>query len=380
MTKEKNTDNDLVMVHKIENPIQLFTETEMDKLVNKIKEKVDGFMPNLATDKSRKEIAAMAYKVSRSKTALEKLSNDLTEDWKNKTKAVVKIRKSMSEQLDQLRDQIRKPLTDWEDEQEKIIAQMKKALEGIKIEGDKALDFWMDTRAERLKEIKVIIENWECIANTPEHNHRFNEVKEMALNKVSLALEKRTSYDKDQAELEALREADKVRKAEDEARIAKEAEDAAQQEEIRLAKENKDRIDKEIEEAAEQAKRNAEQDAVKAAEDKAKAQQKLDEQKEQDIQDALEAKQKAENDAKAAKKAMEVAVKKAANDERQKIIDEDNQRLADEKRREADKEHQRKINQEAVEGLVAAKIDKHIAQLSVKAIILGEVPNVRISY
>lgn len=378
MTEE--TQNELIPLNKLQNPLQIFTESEMDKLIEEIKKKTDEFKPDLNTNKSRQEIKSMAYKVSRSKTALEKLSNDLTEDWKAKTKAVVDVRIKMSVRLDALRDEVRKPLTDWEDEQEKRIAEFKEKLAYIQEQGEMLFFYWEDYTADGLKVELENIENTKIGDDWDEWKDKALEVKSIALEKINIAIQKREMYDKEQAELKALCEATAKRQAEEEQKRAEEAKRKARIEQERYAAEQKLHIERARTEAAEEAKRKAEESAAQVAAEKAEIQHQKDVEIEQERQAAAEAQEKAKRDAEKAKIAADEAARQAAAHERQKIKDEENQKLADEKRREANKEHQRKINNQAVDGLIKAGLTKGKALAAIKAIILGEVPNVKISY
>lgn len=60
--------NELVLVENI-NPIVVFTEKDNLKiLLKKIEDQVLSHTPDLSTQKSRKDIASLAYKISQSKT------------------------------------------------------------------------------------------------------------------------------------------------------------------------------------------------------------------------------------------------------------------------------------------------------------------------
>lgn len=376
----EETQNELIPLKKLQNPLQIFTESEMDKILDEIKKKTDELKPDLTTDKSRKEISSMAYKVSRSKKALEKLSSELTEDWKIKTKAVVDVRIKMSARLDALRDEVRKPLTDYENAEKEKIAAFQKTIDNIEEEGSKALATWQDLREGRLEEIKKILTEWQCNPEHIEWQDYFKEIKYISLEKVNLAIQKREIYDKEQAELKVLREDTAKRQAEEEQKRVEEAENKAQIERERYAAEQKLHIERARTEAAEEAKRKAEESAAQVAVEKAEIQHQKDVEIEQERQAAVKAQEKAKRDAEKAKIAADEAARQAAARERQKIKDEENQRLADEKRREDNKEHQRKINNQAVDGLVKAGLNKEKAHAAIKAIILGEVPNVKINY
>ena len=50
-------------------PTELFTPSGIDKILASIREKVKDFEPDMTTEKGRKEIASMAYKVARTEKA-----------------------------------------------------------------------------------------------------------------------------------------------------------------------------------------------------------------------------------------------------------------------------------------------------------------------
>ena len=74
----------------------------------------------LTADKpsGRAEIKSVAHRVARTKTALDDLGKDLVADWKAKSAAVDTQRRRIREALEKLKDDIRRPLTEWEIEEE----------------------------------------------------------------------------------------------------------------------------------------------------------------------------------------------------------------------------------------------------------------------
>jgi hypothetical protein len=107
-------------------------------------------VPDLSTAASRKRIASLAYKVSKSKTALDELGKQLVAEWKAKSAAVDKERKRVRDELDALRDEVRKPLTDWESEQERIEAE-RIAIEAERIAEIKAREDALSLRESAFK-------------------------------------------------------------------------------------------------------------------------------------------------------------------------------------------------------------------------------------
>ena len=101
----------------------IFTNPDgLDKILKEIEAKVSGIVPDISTQKGRKEIASLAYKVAQSKTLIDKLGAELTADWKDRAKKVDVSRKRARDFLDSLKDRVRQPLTEWEEAEAKRIA------------------------------------------------------------------------------------------------------------------------------------------------------------------------------------------------------------------------------------------------------------------
>ena len=103
------------------NAIELFKDSKsLELLLNEIKKAATDFVPDVTTAEGRKEIASRAYKVSQSKTVIEKAGKGLTEDWARKKRVVDSGRKIAREFCDNLRDEIRLPLTEFEAEEKRL--------------------------------------------------------------------------------------------------------------------------------------------------------------------------------------------------------------------------------------------------------------------
>lgn len=86
----------------------------LDPYVQKARDLVNKFEPDPSTKKGRDEIKSLAYKVSQLKSKLDGMGKELVSEWKTKAKAVDDSRKSMRDQLDELRDEAKAPLIEWE--------------------------------------------------------------------------------------------------------------------------------------------------------------------------------------------------------------------------------------------------------------------------
>jgi hypothetical protein len=120
MSEQVAIEKELVIIQKAQ-AMELFTKRE---LITPILEKIEHFAFNetydATTDKGRKAIASIAYRVAQSKTYIESHGKELAAELKELPKLVDSNRKYAKDFLDALRDRVRKPLDDWEAEQELI--------------------------------------------------------------------------------------------------------------------------------------------------------------------------------------------------------------------------------------------------------------------
>ena len=108
--------NDPEIVVNETNALAIFTATNgLDPYLDKIREEIDAFVPDLTSADGRKDIASIAYKVAKSKTALDKTGKALVSRLKEQPKLVDAERKRMRVLLDLWREEVRRPLAEWED-------------------------------------------------------------------------------------------------------------------------------------------------------------------------------------------------------------------------------------------------------------------------
>lgn len=229
-------ETDLVVVEKL-NAIELFTGDAMDPLIAQIRAIVDKHVPDVSTDKGRKEVASLARRVASSKVILDDLGKSLVADWKEKAKRVDIVRKKMRDDLDALRDTARLPLTQYELQE-----------------------------AERLRQEEAE----RRYASDWDEAHTMHELFE----RERVVREKEAEMARQEAERKAREEAERLERErkEWEAQIARDAADRARreaEETIRREQERAERAEREKAEAAEGAKREQEA-AVREAEQKAK--------------------------------------------------------------------------------------------------------------
>lgn len=318
---------DLVVIEK-SSAMAVFTNNEqLDPIIEKIEKEARSLVPDVSTKKGRDAIASMAHKVARSKTYIDNAGKDLVAELKALPKQIDESRRIVRERLDALKDEVRRPLTEWEAEQERIkaeeAAKIKAEEDRKKFESDHEIALLMNDAFDReLAEKKAEAER-QRIAHE-------EELKRQAAEQA-----KREAEEKAAAELAA------AKKREEDAIAAR-----AQAE--LLAKQAKERAEREAKDAA--AKAEADKQAA-IADEQRKAQEEAD-----------RIKREAE-----AKEAARLAEEK---------------RIADEKAaREADVKHRKAVDTEIVNALTAnTSISRDQAIEVLKALMDGLVPRTQINY
>lgn len=322
----------------------LYITNGLDSYLDQIRQEVNE-VPDLSTAKGRARIASLAALVSRSKTAIEKPGRDYLRKLKEAVKPAEAEIKRFVDECDTLRDETRRPLTEWEAEQKRLA------------EEDAYAVMWQEAH-----EMDAIItaERAEKLAAEIEVAHEMALLMNDAFNRDA----------KEKAE-----EVERLRKAHEEF-IAKEASDKAKREMAEAAQREidesaarerdallaKERAEREKQEASELAERNRIAAEQKAEQDKKDAAAKAEREK----REAIAAEQRK------AQGTAERIQREAKQKEDARLAEE--KRVADEAaRKAADKAHQAEVNNAAIAVLTKAGIDAECAKACVIAIIKNQV-------
>lgn len=365
----KTENQELAILPPKESAIAVYSAGNgLDPYLAQIRAEIDAFIPDATTKKGRDAIASIAYKVAKSKTALDNLGKELVAELKDVPKKIDAERKRMRDTLDAWKDEVRKPLTDFELAEAARIARHEENIN------------WFNMRLINSEldaiELSADIEKCESIvidSSYEEFESKAVIAKSNAIESLKKQLAVVQKREAEQAELEKLRAESAAREQKErEERIAREsaesariaAENAAATERQRLADEQL-RKDREAQAAIDRAEREkleaenarlrqiqeAEQSAVKAK------------------QDAIDAAARAERE------------KQAAIDaERKRQADAAEAERLETEAREKNKAHAKKINNEALDDLVEIGLSPELAKAVVVAIAKGAVRNVKISY
>lgn len=329
---------DLVVIEK-KNAMAVFTNNDqLDPLIELIEKEARSLVPDVTTKKGRDAIASMAHKVARSKTYIDNAGKDLVAELKALPKQIDESRRVVRERLDALKDEVRRPLTEWEAEQERIKAEEAmnalhaEALEmNIKFDQELAAKFEADHEMALLMDKDIDRERADKAAEAERQRiAREEEIKRQAEEKA-----KREAAEK------ARREIDAAAAREREAILAKER---AERERI----EAQQRAEREQREAAERAEREK-QAAVEA--ERRKAQEEAD------------------------------RIRREAEQREQARLAEEKRKADEQARREADVKHRKTVGTEIVKVLLAnTSLSRDQAIEVLTAIKDGNIPHTGISY
>ncbi|HAJ2075877.1 TPA: hypothetical protein HMM15_04510 [Escherichia coli] len=318
---------DLVVIEK-KNAMAVFTNNDqLDPLIEAIEKEARSLVPDVTTKKGRDAIASMAHKVARSKTYIDNAGKDLVAELKALPKQIDESRRVVRERLDALKDEVRRPLTEWEAEQERIKAE--EAMNALHVEA-----LAMNEEFDRQLAARI------------ESDHE-------------MALLMNDAFDREQADKAAEAERQRI----------------AHEEEIKRM-------------AAAAAAREVEQRAQREREEAAHREAVLKAQAEQAERDRIAAEKKAEADKQAAIEAERRKAQEEADRIRREAEQRELARLAEEKRkadeqarREADVKHRKAVGTEIVKALLAnTSLTRDQAIEVLTAVKDGRIPHTGISY
>ncbi|SXE60239.1 TolA protein [Klebsiella variicola] len=318
---------DLVVIEK-KNAMAVFTNNDqLDPLIEAIEKEARSLVPDVTTKKGRDAIASMAHKVARSKTYIDNAGKDLVAELKALPKQIDESRRVVRERLDALKDEVRRPLTEWEEEQERIKAE--EAMLALHVEA-----LVMNEEFDRQLAARI------------ESDHE-------------MALLMNDAFDREQAEKKAEAERQRIFREEEMVRRAEE----------KAKREAAEKAQREIDAAAAR-----EREAILAKERAEREQREAAERAEREKQAAIEAERR---------KAQEQAdrIRREAEQREQARLAEEKRKADEQARREADVKHRKTVGTDIVKALVAnTSITRDQAIEVLTAIKDGNIPRTGISY
>jgi septal ring factor EnvC (AmiA/AmiB activator) len=310
-------------------PETVFAPGGVETILTRIEAEVRAEAYDIATPEGRERIKSVAYKVARSKTALDDMGKELVAEIKKKSGAIDAERRIIRDRLDALKEEVRGPLSAWEQAEDDRIALHESALVFLAESARFATPPSVETIRERIQSVQAAADR-----DFQEFADRASAACSEAMATLITMLETAEQRERDAAELAELRRLKAEREEAD--RKAEAERVAAQQAAERQAYEE----------------RREKERAEKAERDKAAA-----------VAAAIEAERKRQ-EAEAARAAQQKAAEEAA---RQK--------------REANAKHRAKVHSKitlALSEVLTGNADE--AAALIEAIAAGKIPHVSITY
>lgn len=317
--------SDLVQI-EAKDAFAIFTtndpRTALAPTLDRLSEIVAAWEPlDVTTPKGRENIASRAYRITKVKTAIEGIGEKLAADAKKVPGLIDATRRYAKTTLDALRDEVRKPLTEWEAAENIRLAKHRETLARLNVLATATAALPVPNLRNALATVEAV-----DASACEEFEGEISIAKGNALSVIRLALVARE-------------------------RAEAEAEELAK---LRAEKAERDRLDREADIAAE---------AAAAAT-----------RREREAAEARERKLRADKEA-AEQHAVETAARVKAEMEAQKRAE-----IEEQERRERNVAHKRKVNKAAVADLVAGGISEETAKAVVTLIAKGAVSGISIRY
>lgn len=311
-------------------------------LFDRVSENARSVVFDMSVKKDRESLKSFAYSLARIKTTVDNHGKELVSGIKQQAAVIDADRKFWRDNMELLQDEIRKPLTDFEQAEKDRVAKHENAIQAIK--GFANNDFLITASSSMIEGAIAAINDRVIDSSYEEYEEQAKLAKFGTIETLRNALTETQALEAERAELERLRIAEQQRiQQEREAQIAREA----------------------AEKATREAEEKARFEAERAQREKAESEQR-------------EARLKAE------KEAAEFRAAQAAENERKRIEAEqfaqaEAARKAEEARL-ADVEHRKQICGEALKGLTNLGVSVDQGKAILNAINKGLVPHVSIKF
>lgn len=361
-----STELTLIEIH---NPLQLFSMPNgLDAVIDKIEAEVKSIDRDISTEKGRDNIRSLSYKLAKSKTQLDKIGKELTEEQRLQINAVNAERKRAWERMEILQEEVRAPLTAWEEKEKSRVSAHEEAVKNLILCREPVLQCKDEVLSEL---IKARLDSLPELMNRDWQEFSDRAIQEVAITRKDLEGRHAAAVkaEVDAAEISRLRAEEEERKRrEHDERVAAAATKEAEEKAEREAQAERERVERERKEEAAKAQRAMDDAAAETAAANERTRK---------------AQEKAEADRLQAERDKKAAEEKATEKERQRVADEKAREEKAQAERERNQAHKKKINNEAlaaIELVLGATHEGSAAMEIVKAIAIGKVPHVSIKY
>ena len=365
----------------------IYVQNGLKPFLQMVRDEVCGEVPDLSTRKGRDRVASLAALVGKRKAAVEKPGRDYLRRLKEMPKVVETELREFVTEMDKLRDETRRPLTEWEQAEAARIARHEQGVAAIKAEGTELGLLDAEDLLARIGRVEGVTlgPDWEEFAAEA------GQVKDQVLAALREALAARQRYDAEQAELARLRREAEERAENDRIRLAQEQAVEAERQRVKQAQiDESARIAREQQAEREAAARREQEliDQAAAQEREAENQrlqlklqaEQAERAREQAEADRVATEQRMEQERQAAARRQEEAAEQARQEERRRADAAAAEIVRQQEAREADKAHKAKINRAALEAFISGGMPEACAKQAVTLIAQRKIPNVSISY
>ena len=372
--------NEVAVIGNTEIQLAFTSPNGIDILLEKVRKEAAREVPDLTTKKGRDRIASLAYKVSKTKTLVDDYGKDLVAEEKKRLALIDADRKKWRDECDKLRDEIRKPLTDWEQAESDRVQRHRDAIQQLRGLAPQAMGANSETIIGLIAQAESVTlgDHWQ------EFSAEAGKAKDETLTVLRLDLQRRQQYESEQAELARLREESARREQEDrDRRIAEEAAAKARADAEAAARAEREAIEAKAraeQEAAERARIASEQAEARAKAEAEAAKLREQEAERRRIESEERAKREAQEAAERAERNRIAAIEAERARIEQERIESDRKAATEQAAREADKENKRKVNNAILSALESVGISTEQAKVVIAAIAKGAIPNVSIRY
>jgi hypothetical protein len=339
--KQETTITDDFLPIENPDPSELFAPGGLTWIIERIESESRSLVPDVSTRKGRDAIASIAARVARSKVYLDGLGKDYVAEIKRVSAVIDSERKMMRDRLDALRDELRRPLTEWEEAEKTRVDRIKTNIESIGMLANGELT--VSSLRDRLAEAESIEINASWREFIQEATLEKARVIDVLTARLDAAMEKERA---DAMMRERAKEMEERQRAEREAAEAKEREAAI------AAAIEKERM------AAER-ERSEREDQVKRETERLEAKR-------------IEAEQRAA--------LAEDQARRAARAERDRIEAAQAQQRAIEEARAMNEAHRAQVHREILAALMEIVSDEYLAKEIIRAIVLGKIKGLQVEY
>ena len=329
-------------------------------LFERVSENARSVVFDMGVKKDRESLKSFAYSLARIKTTVDNHGKELVSGIKQQAAVIDADRKFWRDNMELLQDEIRKPLTDFEQAEKDRVEKHKSDIEKIRDFAHPSV--LHDMPANRIAEQIGMLDVMEVCPLFEEFEQEAKIAKLETLEALRAALASREKYEAEQAELERLRQAEILRQQQErEAQIAREAAEKATREAEEKARLEAERVQREKAESEQrEARLKAEKEAALLREEQLR-------------QQAIEREKQAEIDR---QNAIEAERKRIEQEAQAKV---EAERKAEEVRL-ANVEHRKQICSEALKGLTDLGLSVDQGKAVLNAINKGLVPHVSIKF